>query len=95
MPFRTIYGTSTVCGFNTAIISLVWQACLGQPFDGVWRTAMKSEAPVPRFRGCRAGFAFHHTNAIVRQRTYNVLTSNSTVGEVVEVISPLRARGSR
>lgn len=83
--FGTIYGTSVGMRFHTAVNKFVWQACLGQPIS-VWRTALHQKRPY-----LDVGDGVHALKFILRtnrfdNRTYNVLTENSTVSDIVEII---------
>lgn len=83
--FGTIYGTSIGMRFHTAINKFVWQASLGIPIT-VWRTALNQKRPYLDLNDAIDCINFiisknHFNNCI-----YNVLSENTTVGEIVELI---------
>ena len=83
--FGTIFGTSIGMRFHTAINKFVWQACLGRPLT-VWRSALQQKRPY-----LDLGDAVRALHFIMRadrfdNQTYNVLTLNSTVQEIVNII---------
>ena len=83
--FGTIFGTSIGMRFHTAINKFCWQACLNQPLT-VWRTALNQRRPYLALTdGIRAlAFAIH--NDQFDNQVYNVVTTNATVGEIIETI---------
>jgi nucleoside-diphosphate-sugar epimerase len=83
--FGTIYGTSIGMRFHTAVNKFVWQACLGQPIS-VWRTALNQKRPYLELGDAVRAIRFIIERDLFDGQTYNVLTDNATVGEIVEVI---------
>lgn len=83
--FGTIYGTSPGMRFHTAVNKFVWQACLGQPIT-VWRTALNQKRPYLELGDAVRALKFILAGDHFNNRIYNVLTDNSTVGEIVEII---------
>lgn len=83
--FGTIYGTSIGMRFHTAINKFVWQACLGQPLT-VWKTAMGQKRPYLDLDDAVRALSFILKRDIFDNRIYNVLTTNATVGEIVDVV---------
>ncbi len=83
--FGTIYGTSPGMRFHTAVNKFVWQACHGQPIS-VWRTAMNQKRPYLELGDAVRAIKFILAEDHFDNRVYNVLTDNSTVGDIVEVI---------
>lgn len=84
--FGTIFGTSIGMRFHTAINKFCWQAVTRQPIT-VWTTALHQHRPY-----LELGDAVEAIKFIIRQQLfdgeiYNVLTTNTSVGEIVEVIS--------
>ncbi len=83
--FGTIFGIAPGMRFHTAVNKFCWQAAMGQPIT-VWKTAYEQKRPyLDLADACRA---IEH---IIRQdvfdgRTYNVLTRNYTVREIVQQI---------
>jgi len=83
--FGTIYGTSIGMRFHTAVNKFVWQACLGEPIT-VWRTALDQRRPYLELDDGVRALRFILEQKLFDRQIYNVLTSNATVGEIVEVI---------
>ena len=83
--FGTIFGSSPGMRFHTAINKFIWQACNGIPLT-VWRTAIDQRRPYLYLGDAVAALTFIMENQIFDRRIYNVLTTNSTVREIVEVI---------
>ena len=83
--FGTIFGTSIGMRFHTAINKFVWQACVGQPIT-VWRTALHQKRPYLDLDDAVRALDFIIRTDLFDGQTYNVLTDNSTVGEIVDVI---------
>lgn len=83
--FGTIYGISTGMRFHTAVNKFCWQAVMNQPIT-VWETAYNQKRPYLDLKdACRA---FEHIIKmdLFQGDVYNVLTQNSTVKEVTEII---------
>ncbi|OGV72806.1 MAG: nucleoside-diphosphate sugar epimerase [Lentisphaerae bacterium RIFOXYB12_FULL_65_16] len=81
----TIFGTSPGMRFHTAINKFAWQACTGQPLT-VWRSAMQQMRPYLDVRDAVRAFSFIvQTNRFDRE-TYNLVTVNTTVSEIVAEI---------
>jgi len=83
--FGTIFGASHGMRFHTAVNKFCWQAATGQPIT-VWSTAYDQKRPyLDLFDASRAiSFIIHED--LFDGEIYNVLTHNSTVREVVEII---------
>ena len=82
--FGTIVGPSPGMRFHTAVNKFCWQAVLGQPLT-VWRTALHQRRPyLDLTDGVRA------IDFVLRRgldgRLYNVLTTNASVADIVELI---------
>ena len=83
--FGTIFGVSPGMRFHTAVNKFIWQACLGQPIS-VWRTALHQQRPyLDLGDACRA-IAHILRQDLFDGGTYNVLTLNATVNDIVEAI---------
>jgi len=83
--FGTIFGTSPGMRFHTAVNKFCWQASMGQPIS-VWTTAYDQKRPYLDLFDASRAILFIIENDIFDGRVYNVLTNNSTVREVVDVI---------
>ena len=83
--FGTVFGKSIGMRFHTAINKFCWQASVGQPIS-VWRTALHQRRPY-----LHVGDAVRAMHLILGwpsfdNQLYNVVTSNATVNDIVEII---------
>lgn len=83
--FGTVFGKSIGMRFHTAINKFCWQASIGLPIS-VWRTALHQKRPY-----LHVGDAVRAMHLILGWerfdgRIYNVVTSNATVNDIVEVV---------
>jgi len=83
--FGTIFGISPGMRFHTAVNKFCWQAVMGLPVT-VWRTAMRQKRPYLDLRDAIRAALFLLNKNIFDRRIYNVLTTNATVHDIVEVI---------
>jgi UDP-glucose 4-epimerase len=83
--FGTIFGASPGMRFHTAVNKFCWQAAMGQPIS-VWSTAYDQKRPYLDLLDASRAIELIIRNNIFDGRIYNVLTNNSTVREVVDVI---------
>ena len=83
--FGTIFGASAGMRFHTAVNKFCWQAVMSQPIS-VWRTAYDQKRPYLDLLDASRAIELIIKNNIFDGRVYNVLTNNSTVREVVDVI---------
>ena len=83
--FGTIFGASKGMRFHTAVNKFCWQAALGQPIT-VWRTAYDQKRPYLDIYDAARAISFIIRKDLFNSRTYNVLTHNSTVRQIVEGI---------
>lgn len=86
--FGTIFGISTGMRFHTAVNKFCWQAVMGVPLT-VWRTALKQKRPYLDLGDAVRALKFIIQRNQFDGRTYNVVTTNSTVGDIVDIISEL------
>lgn len=86
LRFGTIFGTSIGMRFHTAVNKFCWQAVTRQPIT-VWRTALDQKRPYLDLRDAVEAIKFVIQRNLFDQRVYNVLTSNATVRDIVEIIS--------
>jgi nucleoside-diphosphate-sugar epimerase len=83
--FGTICGVSPGMRFHTAINKFCWQAVMGQPLS-VWRTALYQQRPYLSLdEGCES-LKFIIENRLFDCETYNVLSRNMTVAEIIAAI---------
>ena len=85
LRFGTIFGVSPGMRFHTAVNKFVWQACMGEPIS-VWRTAMDQKRPYLDLADAIQALLFVVKYDHFDAEVYNVLTSNNTVGEILEAI---------
>lgn len=83
--FGTIFGTSIGMRFHTAINKFCWQACMGQPIT-IWRTALHQKRPYLDLDDAVRALNFLLKTDRFDNQTYNVLTTNATVSEIVSII---------
>jgi len=84
--FGTIFGTSVGMRFHTAINKFCWQAVMGQPLT-VWRTAMHQHRPYLDLGDAVEAIKFFIQKNIYDGRVYNVVTANTSIGRIVDIIS--------
>jgi len=84
--FGTIFGTSPGMRFHTAINKFCWQAVTGQPLT-VWRTALQQERPYLELGDAVRAIEFIVEKKLYDGRIYNVVTTNTSVSRIVEIIS--------
>lgn len=83
--FGTIFGVSPGMRFHTAVNKFCWQASMGIPIT-VWKTAYDQKRPYLDLYDASKAIMFIIQNDIFDGRIYNILTSNSTVREITDMI---------
>ena len=83
--FGTIFGASPGMRFHTAVNKFVWQACAGEPIT-VWRTALDQNRPYLDLNDAVRALALLLRGKHFPGEVFNVVTQNTTVGEIVEII---------
>ena len=83
--FGTIFGVSPGMRFHTAVNKFCWQASMGLPIT-VWETAYDQKRPYLDLIDASKAISFIIRNDIFDGKIYNILTSNSTVREITEII---------
>ncbi|MBI3096104.1 MAG: SDR family oxidoreductase [Rhodocyclales bacterium] len=83
--FGTIFGVSPGMRFHTAVNKFCWQAVTGQPIT-VWRTALNQVRPYLDLEEAVSALHFIIRNDLFDGNIYNVLTTNSTVKDILDVI---------
>jgi nucleoside-diphosphate-sugar epimerase len=71
--------------FHTAVNKFAWQACRGEPLT-VWRTALDQVRPYLDLDDACAALRFVLRRDLFAGGTYNVLTCNATVAQVLEAL---------
>lgn len=84
--FGTIFGVSVGMRFHTAVNKFCWQAVMGQPIT-VWRTALNQYRPYLDLSDALEAIGFIIQKGLFNGNVYNILTTNATVKEIVDVIS--------
>lgn len=83
--FGTIFGHSIGMRYDTAVNRFTWQAATGLPLS-VWKTAWKQKRPYLHLTDCVRAVNFILKKDLFNGETYNVLTKNFTVEDVVKTI---------
>lgn len=81
----TIFGASVGMRFHTAVNKFIWQAVMGLPIT-VWRTALHQKRPYLDLEDAVRALNFIIRGSHFDNKLYNVLTTNSTVNEIIEAI---------
>lgn len=81
----TIFGCSIGMRFHTAVNKFTWQAVNGIPLT-VWKTAWNQKRPYLDLKDCVRAVNLILEKDLFDGETYNVLTMNSTVEEIVGAI---------
>ena len=84
--FGTIFGVSPGMRFHTVVNKFCWQAVTGRPLT-VWRTALDQTRPYLDLSDAVAAIAFILREDLFDGDVYNVLTVNTSVRTIVELIS--------
>ena len=82
----TIFGSSIGMRFHTAVNKFCWQASLGEPIT-VWRTALHQKRPYLDLGDAVEAIKFVIARNLFDRETYNVLTLNATVNDILKLIS--------
>lgn len=83
--FGTIFGTSPGMRFHTAVNKFCWQSVMGQPLT-VWKTAYNQVRPYLHLDDAVRAIAFLIKNKHFEGATYNVLSANAAVVDIVDII---------
>lgn len=87
--FGTIYGWSVGMRFHTAVNLFTWQAINNIPLT-VWKTALNQKRPYLYLGDAIKAVNHILYNDLFDQQTYNVLTGNHTVGDIVNTLKQMR-----
>ena len=82
----TIFGVSPGMRFHTAINKFCWQAVMKQPIT-VWRTALHQNRPYLDLDDAVAAFSFIISRGLYDGGLYNVVTTNTSVAGIIDVIA--------
>ena len=86
--FGTIFGTSPGMRFHTAVNKFCWQAATGEPLT-VWETALDQKRPYLDILDASRAMEFIIQKRIFDGNIYNVLTLNSTVRDITNIIQDI------
>jgi nucleoside-diphosphate-sugar epimerase len=81
----TVFGASPGMRFHTAVNKFIWQACTGQPLT-VWRSAMGQRRPYLDVADAVRALDFILRTDRFHADTYNLVTTNATVSDIVGLI---------
>lgn len=81
----TIFGHSAGMRFHTAVNKFTWQAVHGTPLT-VWKTAWNQKRPYLELGDCVSAINFILEHDLFDGETYNVITTNATVQDIVSVV---------
>ena len=85
LRFGTIYGSSPGMRFHTAVNKFCWQASFKEPIT-IWKNALKQHRPYLGINdACNAIFHIVKKD-IFNNLTYNVLSQNKTVEDIIKII---------
>jgi UDP-glucose 4-epimerase len=85
LRFGTIYGVSPGMRFHTAVNRFTWQAAMGLPLT-VWSTALHQRRPYLDLSDAVRALRFVLDRDVFDGRTYNVLTENAAVNDILAVL---------
>ena len=74
--------------FHAAISKFCYQASIGQPLT-VWETALKQKRPFLSLNDATRAIAFVIENNLFDGGVFNLVTSNYSVQEIIEVIKKI------
>jgi len=86
LRFGTIFGMSPGMRFHTAVNKFCWEAAMGQPIS-VWRTALDQKRPYLGLNDAIQSIRLMINQDIFSGELFNVVSSNNTVREIVELIT--------
>jgi nucleoside-diphosphate-sugar epimerase len=72
--------------FHTAVNKFCWQAVMGLPLT-VWKTALHQNRPYLDLGDAVKAINFIIQKKLYDGRVYNVVTTNSSVGNIVDIIN--------
>lgn len=81
----TIFGYSIGMRFHTAVNKFIWQAVNGEEIT-IWKTALNQKRPYCGLSDAITAIQFAITNHIFDLGTYNIVTLNTTVKEILYII---------
>jgi nucleoside-diphosphate-sugar epimerase len=85
LRFGTIFGVSPGMRFHTAVNKFCWQAAMNQPVT-IWKTALHQKRAYLDLDDAVKCIIFVIQKDFFRAKTYNVLTGNYTVADIIRQI---------
>ena len=85
LRFGTIYGPSIGMRFHTAVNKFCWEAALNKPLS-VWATAMNQMRPYLDLNDAIRAIIYCISKDSTNNETFNIVTNNSSLREIVETI---------
>lgn len=89
--FGTIFGVSPGMRFHTAVNKFCWQAVMGSPLT-VWKTAYHQKRPYLSLEDALHAIVFMLQKNIFNGDIYNVVSTNTTVSDIVEAIKKYKPK---
>lgn len=83
--FGTVFGPTSGMRFHTAVNRFCFQAAFGKPIT-VWKTALNQNRPYFSMEDMVRAMRFIIENEVYTNEIYNLVTVNTTVGHIVEII---------
>lgn len=83
--FGTVFGPTPGMRFHTAVNRFCFQASIGNPIT-VWSTALNQNRPYLSMDDMSRAIQFILDNKVFTNEIYNVVTVNTTVGNIVNII---------
>lgn len=83
--FGTIFGPSPGMRFHTAVNKFCWQAVMSQPLT-VWKTAMDQKRPYLGVQDSINVINFIIRKNLFDNEVYNIVSSNNTVRDIIDII---------
>ena len=83
--FGTVFGPSRGMRFHTAVNRFCFQAAIGQPIT-VWNTALNQNRPYLDLEDMVRAIQFIIDNKVYTNEIYNLVTINTTVGRIIDII---------
>lgn len=83
--FGSVFGPAPTMRLHTAVNRFCWEASTGRPIR-VWRTALHQRRPYLHVTDAARAIEFIVQRDLFDNRVYNVVTVNTTVHDIVQVI---------
>ncbi|EAU71044.1 Nucleoside-diphosphate-sugar epimerase [Synechococcus sp. BL107] len=89
LRFGTIFGPSEGMRFHTAVNKFCWESSFGQPLS-IWKTALHQQRPYLDLDDAVRAIQFSLDRNSELDKTFNVVTGNYTVSDIVSCIRKYR-----